>query len=301
MINLTVTIGISAYNEENHIGKLVQDLLLQKQEKFTIQKIIIIDDGSSDKTSTIIRQFHSNKIKLVISQERKGKSERLNEIFEIAQSDIVVLLDADLVLGSRDEIKRLVAPFISSKTIHLVSGKNQPVEKNGYVQKIANAGLEIWELAIKNTPQSDMYLCNGAVRAFRKTLYKQITFPNSSADDVYPYIYSQLHNMKFYYVTDTRIFYSLPKTISDYVKQVSRFLLSESIQESHFGAVITKRFFVIGLKEKILALIKNLPRHPLWTIMYASIALYIKLKFQFSEKRDTAAWQIIKSTKNAIN
>ena len=47
---LTVTIGIPAYNEEANVRNLLVSLLAQKETNFKLQEIIVVSDGSTDKT-----------------------------------------------------------------------------------------------------------------------------------------------------------------------------------------------------------------------------------------------------------
>ena len=46
----TVTVGISAYNEEHAFPALLESLLKQSQTSFVFEKIIVVSDGSTDNT-----------------------------------------------------------------------------------------------------------------------------------------------------------------------------------------------------------------------------------------------------------
>ena len=53
----TVTIGIPAYNESANIGRLINDVLGQKQNHFRLAKIIVVSDCSSDATVSIVKKI----------------------------------------------------------------------------------------------------------------------------------------------------------------------------------------------------------------------------------------------------
>ncbi len=64
---MNISIGICAYNEEKNIGNLLKRLISIKPKKANIKEIIIVSDGSIDKTNEIIKNFQkrSKKIKAI--------------------------------------------------------------------------------------------------------------------------------------------------------------------------------------------------------------------------------------------
>jgi glycosyltransferase involved in cell wall biosynthesis len=94
MTNL-VSILIPAYNAEKWLGDTIRSALSQTWPK---KEIIIVDDGSSDNTLAIARQFESGSVK-VITQENRGASAARNRAFSLAQGDYIQWLDADDLLA----------------------------------------------------------------------------------------------------------------------------------------------------------------------------------------------------------
>ncbi len=68
----TVTIALSAYNEENNIKSLLESVLAQKETNFTIKSIWIFSDGSRDNTAKKVKQINDNRIKLFNYKSRMG-------------------------------------------------------------------------------------------------------------------------------------------------------------------------------------------------------------------------------------
>ena len=85
----TVTVVIPAYNEETRIG----DTLQAVKALDNVAKIIVVNDGSTDKTAEVVRRSN---IDLIDLQENVGKGGAMNNVLPYIETDIAVFLDADL-------------------------------------------------------------------------------------------------------------------------------------------------------------------------------------------------------------
>ena len=56
-MQLLVSIGIMAYNEEKNISHLLDSILNQKLNSRLIKEIIVISSGSADQTNKIVKQY----------------------------------------------------------------------------------------------------------------------------------------------------------------------------------------------------------------------------------------------------
>jgi len=89
--NIKFSIIIPSYNVEKFIKQTIQSVLNQS---YTNYEIIIVDDGSSDKTIDIIKGFKSDKINLIQSNHQ-GVSVARNIGLKNATGDYIVFLDSD--------------------------------------------------------------------------------------------------------------------------------------------------------------------------------------------------------------
>lgn len=96
-----VSILIPAYNAEKWIGYAIRSALSQRWPK---TEIIIVDDGSSDKTIRIAKTFESRTVK-VITQPNMGACAARNKALSFAQGDYIQWLDADDLIAP-DKIAR---------------------------------------------------------------------------------------------------------------------------------------------------------------------------------------------------
>jgi len=85
------SVVIPLYNKEPYIKDSLQSVLQQEFEDF---EIIIINDGSTDKSPEIIRGFKDDRIK-IFSQKNLGVSQARNKGIEVSKGKIIAFLDAD--------------------------------------------------------------------------------------------------------------------------------------------------------------------------------------------------------------
>jgi len=90
-----VSVLIPAYNTEEWIEGTLQSVLGQTWER---KEIIVVDDGSSDQTLAIARQFESDMVH-VCTQKNQGAAAARNKAFSICQGDYIQWLDADDLLS----------------------------------------------------------------------------------------------------------------------------------------------------------------------------------------------------------
>lgn len=96
-----VSIIIPAYNVEGVIADTITSALSQTWAK---KEIIIVDDGSRDRTLAVAKTFESKLVK-VLAQSNKGASAARNEGLRIAQGSYIQWLDADDLLAD-DKVSR---------------------------------------------------------------------------------------------------------------------------------------------------------------------------------------------------
>lgn len=119
---MKLTILIPAYNEEKTIGQVIEDIP-KKMENISEIEIMVIDDGSRDKTVEVAE----NKGAIVYSFiKNKGLAKAISFGFSKSlerNSDILVILDADNQYNSQ-EISKLIQPIIENKA-DIVMGNRQ--------------------------------------------------------------------------------------------------------------------------------------------------------------------------------
>ncbi len=88
-----VSVLIPAYNEERVIVDSIRRVLRSEQVQL---EVIVIDDGSSDRTSALVREAYADEPRVrLLTLDNGGKARALNQGMVLARGDIIVALDAD--------------------------------------------------------------------------------------------------------------------------------------------------------------------------------------------------------------
>ncbi len=90
-----VSILIPAYNAEKWVGAAIASALSQTWRQ---KEILVVDDGSTDETLAIARQFESNDVR-VVTQPNQGAAAARNKAFSLSRGDYIQWLDADDLLS----------------------------------------------------------------------------------------------------------------------------------------------------------------------------------------------------------
>jgi glycosyltransferase involved in cell wall biosynthesis len=90
-----VSILIPAYNAGEWLEDTLRSALAQTRER---KEIIVVDDGSTDKTPQIARRFESDTVR-VFTQKNQGAAATRNRAYELSHGDYIQWLDADDLLN----------------------------------------------------------------------------------------------------------------------------------------------------------------------------------------------------------
>ncbi|SNT49782.1 Glycosyltransferase, catalytic subunit of cellulose synthase and poly-beta-1,6-N-acetylglucosamine synthase [Actinomadura meyerae] len=121
-----VSVVVPAYNEEAGIAATVASLLDTDYPGGV--EVIVVDDGSSDRTAAIVEELGLPGVHL-IRKANGGKPSALNAGLFVARADILVLVDGDTVF-QRDTLRHLVAPFTDQR-VGAVSGNTKVANRGG--------------------------------------------------------------------------------------------------------------------------------------------------------------------------
>jgi len=126
--NLFVSIITPTYNHEAFIGQCIESVLAQSYEHW---EQIIIDDGSTDKTSQIIKQYRDPRIRYIY-QENQGRfklADTYNKALSYTKGDLIAILEGDDYWPA-DRLATLV-PAFDDPDVALVYGVTQVVSASG--------------------------------------------------------------------------------------------------------------------------------------------------------------------------
>ncbi len=296
--SLKIMIGITAYNEEKNITKLIQSILDQKEDGYSMAKIVLRVDGSTDKTYKEAMKIKSEKIEIVNDNKRMGQTFRINQLIEmIGDNDVLVLLDADIILQDTMTLKNLIEPF-KKADVGMVNGVLIPVNTHKFIEKSILSTLDVYEKYIESVNGgNNIYAVKGAIMAISKDLATDVKIPNDVfANDTYLYLSCIKLSKKFIRVPLAKALYRIPSTINDQIIQNSRFASSENNLEKYFNGLLKSELIknkVIFYKIAFIKLIQD----PIHATAICAINLFSKLKSIRSIKTYNTRWEIASSTK----
>jgi|TARA_B100001964_G_scaffold43966_1_gene48951 glycosyltransferase involved in cell wall biosynthesis len=107
---MKISVVIPVYNEEKTILKVLEKIKKVEEKLSKNFEIIVINDGSNDKTLEYLDNNKSLYSKLINIEFNKGKGNAINKGFENATGEIIIIQDADLEYNP-EEYNKLLLPF----------------------------------------------------------------------------------------------------------------------------------------------------------------------------------------------
>ena len=290
---LSVDIGVMAYNEEKNIGSCLKALIDQQLQSGKINKIYVVSSGCTDRTNEIVLGFQKQNpcITLIEQKNREGKASAINEFLKTANANICILESADTITQP-DTIEKLILPFSNEKIG--MSGAH-PVPVNSRKKFIGFAVNKLWSL--HHLMALDNPKC-GELIAFRNILTK---IPEYTAVDE-AVIESLIRETGFelVYVPEAFVKNKGPENIKDFIKQRVR------IAAGHKHLSSTKGYKVSTLKPNRIFhyIIKDLRLNPK-EIVFTTYLIFLEcfariignLNFYLRDK-NPYIWDVSFTTKN---
>jgi glycosyltransferase involved in cell wall biosynthesis len=118
MIKPLVSILIPAYNAQAWISDTLRSALAQTWEP---KEIIVVDDGSTDRTLSIARRFESDQLR-VVTQKNQGAAASRNTAYSFSKGDFIQYLDADDLMAPDKIARQMEALGSCQSTRTLLSG-----------------------------------------------------------------------------------------------------------------------------------------------------------------------------------
>ena len=159
---MNCSIVIRAYNEEKHIGRLLEGI---KQQTLNDVEIILVDSGSTDATVSIAESFGAWIVRIAAGEFTFGRS--LNFGVREATREFVVIASAHVYPVYPDWLESLLRPFEDYK-VALTYGKQRGPDSAKYLEQQI---FHRWYPDASDSNQPTAF-CNNANAAIRKSLWE---------------------------------------------------------------------------------------------------------------------------------
>lgn len=166
---MKLSIIIPAYNEQNTISAVIKKVLNNK----LVSEIIVVNDGSTDKTGFRIQDAGRRKIKIINKKQNEGKGAAIRDALKIVTGDIIIIQDADLEYDPA-EYTTLIKPILDKKAdvvfgSRFVGGNAHRVLY--FWHMLGNKVLTLLTNIVSNINLTDMETC---YKVFTKDVAKKL-------------------------------------------------------------------------------------------------------------------------------
>lgn len=243
---LCCSVGVTAYNEEANIARLLDALLDQHLRHVAIGEIIVVASGCTDNTVPIVEGYvaRNPRIRLFVQPKREGKTAAINVFLANAKEDICVLESGD-TLPHEDAVEHLVRMF-ADPTVGMTGAHKIPVNTPDHL-----AGL-FTHLRLRLEHQLCLEIPRlGEMIAFRK-VFDRIP-PDVAMDEAFVEALVVKRGLQVRYAPDAVVYNTGPDSIKDFVRQRRRNHAGHLYLKSKYGYAVSSiqntRVAKVALKE----------------------------------------------------
>lgn len=172
-----VSVIIPVYKAEKYIAATLQSVL---EQTYKTIEVLIIDDGSPDRSVEVCQQFTDPRIR-IIRQENRGLSGARNTGIHQAKGDYLAFLDPD-DLWLPEKIEKHVEHLNSSPTVGISFSRSAFIDEEGQP-------LGIYQMPRLTDITPEQVICrnpisNGSAAVFRKEVFEAIKYQ----DNIHGYV-----------------------------------------------------------------------------------------------------------------
>lgn len=147
----SVTVSMAVYNGAAYLNAAIESILNQT---FNDLELLIVNDGSTDATKSIINSYSDPRIRLIDNDRNRGIAYSRNRGWKEAMGDFVAVLDCDDI-AMKDRIELQYAHLIEYPALAMTGGHAEVINSNGqptgdYYIMPTNSGEVCIELLFRN-------------------------------------------------------------------------------------------------------------------------------------------------------
>jgi glycosyltransferase involved in cell wall biosynthesis len=164
-----LSVIVPCYNE----AATVKELLVRVLDSPYVAEVIVIDDGSTDGTLSVIRSVIDARIRLIQQPRNMGKGAALRRGFQAATADFVIVQDADLEYDP-EEFGVLLGPLLDGKADVVYGSRfmtDRPHRVLLFWHAVGNRILTTTSNAFTNLNLTDMETC---YKVFRREVIQDL-------------------------------------------------------------------------------------------------------------------------------
>ncbi len=167
----SLSVLVPAWNEEKTIKDTIEHIF---QVDYPIKEIIVLNDGSVDKTREIVEELMKKYSKLrLINKKNTGKGDSLNKGIKIAKGELVVVVDADSY-PDKDSFRKLIG-FFDEEKVGAATCVFVPRNANKFIEKMQVIEYNVIAFTRKLLGYVDaIYVTPGPLAMYRKSALEKV-------------------------------------------------------------------------------------------------------------------------------
>ncbi|MFT5360096.1 MAG: biofilm PGA synthesis N-glycosyltransferase PgaC [Candidatus Paceibacteria bacterium] len=280
----TASVLIPCWNEENTIKGTIESALALKYPKDKL-KIVLIDDGSTDKTLEIMHSYDANKQIVVFHQENQGKHVALNLAIKNTYTDLIATLDADSFIAP-EALERVVNIFNKDSQLQAVASSILIHNPKNLIQLAQKAEYEM-SVYVKHmlAKIGGLHVTPGPFSVFKREIFDSIGMYKRAynTEDIEMALRIQKNGYKIGYCSDSYVYTVSPDTVVKLFKQRIRWTYGFFKNLNNYrGMIFNKKhsglaFFTLPASIIALTIIPVVLSFALYSVGSGIINLYLKV------------------------
>ncbi|MEM4700448.1 MAG: glycosyltransferase [Candidatus Nezhaarchaeales archaeon] len=283
-----VSVIVPAHNEEEYIQKALESLL---EDTYPNKEIIVVDDGSTDKTYVKAIAFAKDpRVKVVRREVASGaKARAVNYGLIFASGDIITVVDGDTII-ERGSLRELVAPMLRDPNVIGVAGnvkvanrKNLLTRFQAYEYLLSMEMGRRWQGVL-----GGILVIPGAFGAVRRDVFESLgrMHPDTITEDFDMTLMLQKVRKKIAFSPRAIAWTHVPERWRDWIRQRRRWASGQAqVYLKHSNIFFRRRFGLLGFliapnnvfMDMVALFIRYLWLAALLTFYVASLSYLLKI------------------------
>ena len=230
-----ISVFIPVFKESQLLKGIIQFLL---KDSYKEKEIIVCIDEPSEKSIKLSKEF--KQIKFLMSSERRGKVNSLNEAAKYATGDIFLFLDSDIIIDQENFLEKVVEE-ISNYDLLEIKKKivlDSFLAKNVYYDFLSGNLLN-WYMAQN---KGNFLWLNGSAFAIHSDIFsKLVGFSKAVSEDFDIALKAYKNNLTFGYAGEVEVYLKVDPSWKAWYKQRQRWAIGVTQWMQHNWAVLMSK------------------------------------------------------------
>ena len=216
----SVTIIVPCWNEEKTVAGTIMSLLNLNYPKSKLN-VVVVDDGSTDKTAEVVSRFTNNPQVSLIRKENGGKDTALNAAIVDAKTELVGCLDADSFVD-KDALTEIANAFNKDPLLMAATPMLIIHEPKTIIQKLQRTEYHLGAFLKRMLSSADgLNVTPGPFTLFRREVFEKIGLYKKAhnTEDMEFALRMQSHHMRIRNIHTAHVYTYGPKTLYRLYKQ----------------------------------------------------------------------------------